>query len=182
MGKSKIYTGKGDGGLTSLVGGKRVQKYSARVEAYGTIDELNAFIACLIEETDEPNDKNFLSNIRSELFDVGSYLASQPGQLPCKIDEDTIVGMEKEMDTIDEILPDVRFFILPGGCRANATANVCRTVCRRAERAICQLNDIEKVDENILKYINRLSDYFFLLGRKYNLLKKNNEKFWENHP
>jgi cob(I)alamin adenosyltransferase len=179
MGKSGIYTGKGDGGLTSLVGGKKTTKFSPRVEAYGTIDELNAFIACLMEEVDGTEDGDFLRKVQSELFDIGAYIASPAGDAKCGINWDAVFGIENEIDKIDEILPPVRSFILPGGSRANALANVCRTVCRRAERIIFRIHAQSGVDEIVRQYINRLSDYFFVLGRKFNLLKGINENFWE---
>ncbi|MDR1372346.1 MAG: cob(I)yrinic acid a,c-diamide adenosyltransferase [Dysgonamonadaceae bacterium] len=179
MGKSKIYTRKGDEGFTSLVGGKRAPKHSPRIDAYGTVDELNSFIACLHEDTDDAGDREFLYNIQSELFNLGGYLASEEKITVCSINNETVKRIEAEMDKIDSALPPVRSFILPGGCQANAFANICRTVCRRTERVMYQLHSIEKIDANALKYINRLSDYFFLLGRKYNLLKNIDEKVWK---
>jgi cob(I)alamin adenosyltransferase len=179
MEKSKIYTGRGDGGFTSLVGGKREPKSSIRIESYGSIDELNSFIACLIEEIDERSDREFLFAVQSELFTLGSYLATEAGVSKCLIDTEAIDRIELEIDRTDHLLPPIKNFILPGGCRANALSNICRTVCRRAERAIYQLNNSEKVDSEALKYINRLSDYFFVLGRKYNLLKNIDEISWK---
>jgi len=179
MEKSKIYTRKGDDGTTSLVGGVRVPKTDIRIEAYGTVDELNASIACLLEEIDTREDSAFLTKIQSDLFTLGSYLASEAGFDSCLIDEAAIARVEREIDLIDADLPPIRFFILPGGCRANALANVCRTVCRRAERAVYQLHTNKPLAPEALKYINRLSDYFFLLGRKINFLKNINEKKWE---
>ncbi|GHU61351.1 cobalamin adenosyltransferase [Bacteroidia bacterium] len=180
MVKSKIYTKKGDAGFTSLVGGKRIKKTAQRIEAYGTIDELNSFIGCLLEEIDNPEDKKFLLRIQSGLFTLGSYLASEPGVMTCPITDEDITKIESEMDQIEAILPALKFFILPGGCRGNALAHVCRTVCRRAERRIFQIDELEKVDEKALKYINRLSDYFFILSRKQSFIKNVPEIIWES--
>ncbi|GHT86976.1 cobalamin adenosyltransferase [Bacteroidia bacterium] len=180
MTKSKIYTKKGDEGLTSLVGGKRVPKTNRRIEAYGTIDELNAFIACLLEEIDNREDRELLLRIQSDLFVIGAYLASEAGLATSTVSDEAIERLELEIDKIDALIPPLKFFVLPGGCKGNAVAHVCRTVCRRAERAIFQLHKKEKVNEKILKYINRLSDYFFLFSRKQNFIHNNNEIIWEN--
>ena len=175
MEKSKIYTKKGDEGLTSLVGGKRVSKAAIRVDAYGTVDELNSFIACLIETIDEQEDRMFLLHIQSKLFDLGGYLASEAGMMGCSISDEEIKQVEAFIDKINTSLPPLKRFILPGGCPGNAWANVCRTVCRRAERRMVKINESSKLDTNVLKYINRLSDYFFLLSRKQNFIKNIDE-------
>jgi len=180
MAKSKIYTGQGDNGFTSLAGGKKIAKTSLRVDAYGTVDELNSFVALLLEEIDDREDRDFLSEIQNELFSVGSYLASEAGFLSCTINAGKIEKIESEMDEIDTLVPPIRAFILPGGCKENALAHVCRTVCRRAERCIYKLRETEEVDELLLKYVNRLSDYFFLFARKQNFLKNIDEIIWEN--
>lgn len=180
MARSKIYTKKGDGGFTSLVGGERISKASPRIEAYGTIDELNAFIACLLEEIDNKHDSRFLLQIQYNLFSLGSYLASEAGIMTCPVTEENVKEIELEMDEIDALLPPLKHFILPGGCKSNALAHVCRTICRRAERNIFSIPDIDKMNENALQYVNRLSDYFFLLSRKYNFLKNIEEIIWES--
>ena len=180
MEKSKIYTKSGDGGFTSLVGGKRVSKTNPRIEAYGAIDELNAFIACLLEEIDNEHDRRFLLQFQFNLFTLSSYLASEEGTMTCPITKENVKEIELEMDEIDAILPPLNHFILPGGCKSNAFAHVCRTVCRRAERNIFKIPEIDKIDKNCLQYINRLSDYFFLLSRKQNFLKNISEIIWEN--
>lgn len=179
MGKSKIYTKTGDTGNTSLVGGKRVSKTHPRVEAYGAIDELNAFIACLAEEIDDVADAAFLQNIQNQLFVVGAYLASEDELDSSCISPEDVEKLEQEMDALDSFLPKLNFFVLPGGCKANASAHVCRTVCRRAERCIYRLAETVKVDPLVLQYVNRLSDYFFLLSRKQNILQEMDEKKWE---
>jgi cob(I)alamin adenosyltransferase len=180
MGKSKIYTRKGDEGYTSLVGGKRVSKASIRIEAYGTVDELNSFIACLLESIADREDKEFLLRIQSNLFIMGGYLASEPGTTTCLISEEEIAMIETAIDRMDALVPPLNRFILPGGCAGNAWANVCRTVCRRAERCIYKINRSGNVDAKALKYINRLSDYFFLLSRKQNFIYNIEEIIWEN--
>ena len=180
MARSKIYTKKGDDGFTSLVGGKRVSKTNPRIEAYGTIDELNAFIACLMEEIDHERDRKFLLQIQYNLFTLSSYLASEEGMMVCPISEKNVTEIELEMDEIDTMLPSLKHFILPGGCKSNALAHVCRTVCRRAERNIFKIPEVDKIDKNCLQYVNRLSDYFFLLSRKQNFLKNISEIIWEN--
>ena len=180
MGKSKIYTRKGDEGFTSLVGGKRVSKAGPRINAYGTIDELNSFIACLLEAINEQEDRKFLLQIQSNLFTLGSYLASEQARAVCLISEEDIAQVETAIDQIDAWVPPLKHFILPGGCSGSAWANVCRTVCRRAERCMVKINRKGSIDIKALKYINRLSDYFFLLGRKQNFIHNVEEIIWEN--
>ena len=180
MAKSKIYTKKGDEGLTSLVGGKKVSKANPRIDAYGTIDELNSFIACLIEVIRERDDREFLLRIQSNLFTLGGYLASETGVTACLISEEEITLIETAIDRTDALLPPLNKFILPGGCQGNALANVCRTVCRRAERCLFRINRSNNIDAKALKYINRLSDYFFVLSRKQNFINNIDEIIWEN--
>jgi cob(I)alamin adenosyltransferase len=180
MGKSKIYTKSGDEGYTSLVGGKRVPKTSSRIEAYGTVDELNSFIACLIDEIDQREDREFLSRIQSNLFTIGAYLATEDAEKRCRISQEEVVLLETEVDKIDEWIPPLKHFILPGGCRSNSLSHVCRTICRRAERGIYRIHEEQKIDAVVLEYINRLSDFFFLFGRKQIFLNNNEEIIWEN--
>jgi cob(I)alamin adenosyltransferase len=163
-----------------LVGGERISKTSPRLEAYGTIDELNAFIACLLEEIDNTQDRQFLLRIQYNLFTLGSYLASEAGTMTCPISEENVKEIESEMDETDAILPSLKYFILPGGCKSNALAHVCRTICRRAERNIFKIPEIDKIDKNALQYVNRLSDYFFLFSRKQSFYKKSREIIWES--
>lgn len=183
MKKSAIYTKTGDKGTTALVGGTRVAKAHVRLDAYGTIDELNSFVgslACLIED----DNKEILSYIQHRLFTVGSYLATETEAIPPKaasiISDDDIKMIEQKMDEIDSQLPKINKFILPGGSEAAARANICRTVCRRAERCIYRVKESFPVEDNILMYVNRLSDYFFLLGRK-ECNKNGKEIFWEQN-
>jgi cob(I)alamin adenosyltransferase len=180
MGKSKIYTRKGDDGYTSLVGGKRVSKTSPRIEAYGTVDELNSFLACLLDEINGREDREVLLQVQHHLFALGGYLATEreeksPPVLPGAVD-----WLEGEIDKIDDLIPPLHAFVLPGGCKANSLAHVCRTVCRRAERKIYALAEEAEIDSVALKYINRLSDYLFILSRKQNFINNIDEIIWEN--
>ncbi|GAP72208.1 cob(I)yrinic acid a,c-diamide adenosyltransferase [Candidatus Symbiothrix dinenymphae] len=180
MGKSKIYTGTGDTGFTSLVGGKRIAKTDLRIDAYGTVDELNAFIACLLDEVEEAHDRQFLLQVQHDLFNLGAYLATEGGLARFEGGLGAADALEAEMDKIAALVPPSNKFILPGGCRSNSLAHVCRTVCRRAERCLYTLSERDLVDAAALKYINRLSDYFFLLARKQSFISKQAEIFWEN--
>jgi len=158
-----------------------VSKASSRIDAYGTVDELNSFIACLLETINDRDDREFLLRIQSNLFTLGGYLASEPAEvMPCLISEEEIMLIETAIDRIDALLPPLNRFILPGGCRGSAYANVCRTICRRAERCMFKINRSGKMDAKALKYINRLSDYFFLLARKQNFIHHVDEIIWEN--
>lgn len=181
MKKSKIYTKTGDKGTTSLVGGKRVSKAHIRLEAYGTTDELNSFVGFLIEQIEEEHDLKILSFIQHKLFTVGSYLATETEAIPPKaasiITEKEISLIEEEMDRMDDELPQLNQFVLPGGSESAARAHICRTVCRRAERCIYRVKEEFTIDDQILTFINRLSDYFFLLARKESY-KKGKEIFW----
>lgn len=181
MKKSSVYTKTGDKGMTSLVGGKRVIKSHVRLEAYGTSDELNSFVGFLIEEVDDSHDLEILSYIQHKLFTVGSYLATETEAMRPKaasiITEKDIAILEAEMDRMDSELPPLRQFVLPGGSESAARAHICRTVCRRAERCIYRVKDEFPVDDQILMFVNRLSDYFFLLARKESN-KKGKEIFW----
>jgi cob(I)alamin adenosyltransferase len=181
MGKSKIYTRTGDEGYTSLVGGKRVSKTNSRIEAYGTVDELNAFIAGLLDTVDDLEDRKFLLRIQNNLFTLGAYLATESEARSCPIAPEEIEVLEKEMDLIDELVPPLKAFVLPGGCPSNSRAHVCRTVCRRAERGIYRIAEQEEIDTVVLKYVNRLSDYFFLFARKQNFIHNISEITW-NKP
>jgi cob(I)alamin adenosyltransferase len=180
MGKSRIYTRTGDEGYTSLAGGKRVLKTDPRIEAYGTVDELNSFIACLIDEIPDEEMKKFLLRIQYNLFTLGGYLATENEGGTCRIAPQEIVGLETAMDQIDAGLPQLKYFILPGGCKSNSLAHVCRTVCRRAERLIHKVNESEKIDPVALKYMNRISDFFFLLARQQSQQNQVKEIIWEN--
>lgn len=183
MKKSHIYTKTGDTGKTSLVGGTRVPKDHVRLDAYGTIDELNSFVGLLICKIEEENTLSVLSFIQHKLFTVGSYLATETEAIPPKaasiIHDEDIQRLEQEMDRMDSELPPLKRFVLPGGSESAARAHVCRTVCRRAERCIYKVKVDYPVDDQVSKFVNRLSDYFFLLARTESN-KAGNEIFWNN--
>ena len=184
MKKSKLYTGGGDQGMTSLVGGFRVPKTHPRLEAYGTVDELNAFIGLLITEIDDANTRELLLFIQSKLFSAGSYLATDPSKTAYKMEshltDDCIKRIEDAIDHMDNQLPKLRNFVLPGGSRSAALAHVCRTVCRRAERMIFLLAETNEVETPVLVFMNRLSDLLFVIARKECVTKKKEEIFWDN--
>ena len=179
----KIYTGTGDKGETSLVGGQRVSKAHRRIESYGTIDELNSFIGLLMTALDDTQDLDFLTFVQHKLFTVGSYLATDPQttelRVQSQVTPESITRIEREIDRIDEELPRMKRFVLPGGCRSASLAHVCRTVCRRAERRIYSLAEESEVEENVVVFINRLSDYLFVLARKECLRHNGKEILWD---
>lgn len=165
----KIYTKTGDKGETSLIGGVRVPKYHLRIESYGTVDELNSYIGLVKDMITDANAKEVLYEIQDRLFTIGSVLASDPEKSKMKIPdlhETDVELLEKEMDAMDENLPELRSFILPGGHPAVSTSHVARCICRRAERLVVHLSNESQVPEIIAVYLNRLSDYLFVLSRK----------------
>lgn len=164
----RIYTKTGDKGETALFGGRRVPKSHLRVEAYGTVDELNAFIGLLRDSAEDQLTGNFLGHIQHRLFSVGAHLASDPDKAIAAPDLEPgdILLLEQAMDEMDTRLPELKNFILPGGHPVVSLCHICRTVCRRAERAVVALHYHEPVDERVLQYLNRLSDYFFMLARQ----------------
>ncbi|HEX4887870.1 MAG TPA: cob(I)yrinic acid a,c-diamide adenosyltransferase [Luteibaculaceae bacterium] len=165
----KIYTRKGDTGETSLIGGVRVGKDSLRIDSYGTIDELNAFIGLLRDHLADNHEIKVLIEIQDRLFTLGSLLAEAPGgsrmELP-QIKQSDIDFLELEIDRMDEKLPPMKNFVLPGGHQQVSLAHVCRTVCRRAERLVVHLGREYTINPIIPMYLNRLSDYLFVLSRK----------------
>lgn len=163
----KIYTKTGDKGETSLLGGKRVSKDDIRIESYGTVDELNAHIGLLISELSNEKMINHLQNIQSLLFTVGSYLASESDDHPSLpiLDDSYVKDLESAIDQMDKELDPMTSFILPSGSKAISQSHVCRTVCRRAERRIIAAEINTDYSSLIIMIINRLSDYFFVLGR-----------------
>ncbi|MBO4906085.1 MAG: cob(I)yrinic acid a,c-diamide adenosyltransferase [Bacteroidaceae bacterium] len=180
----KVYTKTGDAGKTSLVGGQRVSKACERLESYGTIDELNSHIGLLITYCSDEADRQFLLDIQAALFVVGGYLATDNSQREVRqgniVTHDMVQSVEHEIDRLQEQLPPLRLFILPGGCRAAAHAHVCRTVCRRAERCMVALAETGAlVDEQVNAYVNRLSDYFFVLARKLNAAEGVDDTVWK---
>lgn len=164
----KIYTKTGDAGSTGLFGGRRVSKADLRIETYGTIDELNSYIGLLRDQEVNIHRTGFIINIQDRLFTIGSILATEPGntkvKIPSLIQEDVTL-LEKEIDVMDSQLEPMKSFVLPGGHPSVSYGHIARTVCRRAERLVIRLHELEKVDELVLQYLNRLSDYLFVLCR-----------------
>jgi cob(I)alamin adenosyltransferase len=166
----KIYTKTGDKGETSLIGGTRVPKYNERIEAYGTLDELNSFVGYLRDQLNDDHLRNVLLRIQENLFTAESELATDPEKeikrdLP-HLSEEDVMELEHEIDTMNMHLPGLSSFILPGGHPLVSLCHVCRTICRRGERIIIKLASEMPVDEILIKYINRLSDYLFVLARE----------------
>lgn len=184
MEKSRLYTGGGDDGSTSLVGGERAMKHSMRLEAYGTVDEFSAFLGVLAAMTGLPVEiYSQLQRVQNRLFDVGGYLASRPGGSglpPVAGLQASTVEVEGWIDALDAATPKIKAFVLPGGTMSAAHAHVARTVCRRAERCIVRLAETEDVDPEVRKYFNRLSDYLFILARYLNHNAGMAEVVW--HP
>lgn len=177
----KIYTKTGDFGTTFLFGGKRVDKGSARIEAYGCIDELNSLIGIIVSELKDRNMLKLLARIQNELFVLGGDLAT-PLDVKVKVPRITrtfVKRLEKEIDQFDKNLPKLRNFILPGGGKIGSTLHLARTVARRGERRIVDLSLIEKVNKNDLVYINRLSDWLFVLARMANKMEGRPETIWK---
>ncbi len=169
----KIYTKTGDKGETALFGGERVSKNSLRIEAYGTIDELNSFIGLALVDVKDQAVIKLLAQIQNQLFTVGSDLATPISEKTKKlniprVDNDFIIKSENEIDLFDEKLEPLKNFILPGGTRSASILHICRTISRRAERQIVALSKVETINENIGIFINRISDLFFVLARYEN--------------
>lgn len=165
----KVYTKTGDKGETSLFGGKRVPKYNLRINAYGTSDELNSFIGLIRDQEINPHYKKVLIEIQDRIFVLGSSLAADPDKTKLKkpdLTTEDIKLLEDEMDKMDEELPPMKFFVLPGGHQTVSFCHVARTVCRRCERLVIELSTQAEVDELVIQYLNRLSDYLFVLSRK----------------
>ena len=165
----KIYTKTGDKGSTSLLGGTRVSKNHIRIESYGEVDELNSFIGLLRDQDIQEDAKRILLEVQDRLFTIGSSLASDPGKSKVKIPElsqEDIDLLEKEIDKMNEVLPEMRSFVLPGGHTFVSFCHIARCVCRRAERHVVRLAQNEEVNELVIIYLNRLSDYLFVLSRK----------------
>lgn len=164
----KIYTKTGDQGTTALFGGKRVSKAHLRIDTYGTVDELNSYIGLVRDQDVNKKRKEVLVEIQDRLFTIGSILATEPGNTKVKVPhltEADIEFLEKEIDAMDLQLQPMRFFVLPGGHQSVSFCHLARTVCRRTERLTIELNTIETVDPLVIKYLNRLSDYLFVLSR-----------------
>jgi len=166
----KIYTKTGDKGETSLIGGTRVPKYHIRIESYGTIDELNSYIGLIIDTSPQDSEHcEILFSIQDKLFTIGSILATDPGKSKMKIPDikdSDIKLLEEQIDKMDASLPELKNFILPGGHITASYCHIARCICRRAERLTVHLADTTEVPQLVLTYLNRLSDYLFILSRK----------------
>lgn len=185
MKMTKIYTKTGDKGVTSLVGGVRISKADIRLDAYGTVDELNSFIGLLISMMDETEYKGLLRFIQHKLFSLGSYLATDLERTAFPIEShisvENVRRLEQAIDEINASLPPLDGFILPGGSSPASVCHVCRTVCRRAERRIQALEESLSygLDEQAKCFVNRLSDYLFVLSRRLNNLAGESEIYWD---
>ena len=178
----KIYTKKGDKGETSLIGGTRVHKHHLRIECYGTVDELNSWIGLLRDQPVDQRHINILLEIQDRLFTIGSLLASDPVasrmKLP-ELKEDDVTLLEQEMDKMEATLPEMKSFVLPGGHPIVSYCHIARCVCRRAERLATHLSENDVVSDLVLKYLNRLSDYLFVLSRSLSQELKAVETPWK---
>jgi cob(I)alamin adenosyltransferase len=184
----KVYTKTGDSGTTSLFGGTRVSKHHIRIESYGTVDELNSHIGLIRDQEINIQYKNVLIEVQDRLFTVGAILATPPEKETLKngekrlqnlgIQETDIEYLENQIDLMEESLPQMTHFVLPGGHTTVSYCHIARCVCRRAERLSVHLNDIEPTDEFVIKYLNRLSDYLFVLARKLTFDLKADEVQW----
>jgi cob(I)alamin adenosyltransferase len=184
----KIYTKTGDTGETSLFGGTRVPKHNLRIDSYGTVDELNSWIGLLRDQPVNDETKAFLIQVQHHLFTIGAVLATPPDKEKLKngkerlniskISDADITTLETNMDQMDELLPEMTHFILPGGHQAVSFCHITRTVCRRAERLASALNDNTPIDPQVIKYLNRLSDYLFVLARKLSIDLQAEEIKW----
>ena len=175
MKKATIYTGTGDNGTTTLANGTRIPKDHPRVEAYGTLDELNANLGLLASSLNDTETIDFIVEIENNVFTIGCHLATE-GKTNHPINENNIDKIEKSIDNITASLPKLKDFILPAGTEQAARANVCRTICRRAERAMTTLGKECWISPLAMTYINRLSDYLFALQRQ---LMNGKEKIWQ---
>ena len=181
---TKVYTRTGDNGTTSLVGGIRIRKSDARLEAYGTVDELSANLGLLAAMLPEGEERSLIIRTQSNLFNVGTHLATDQSQTPlypsAHLPEGETELLEQAIDQMNARLPEAQGFILPGGCQAAAQAHVCRTVCRRAERRIAALAETATISDEIQQYINRLSDFLFVLAKIINFNTGQEEILWKN--
>ena len=184
----KVYTKTGDTGTTALFGGTRVPKHHIRIESYGTVDELNSHIGLIRDQEINSIYKNVLIEVQDRLFTVGAILATPPEKETLKsgekrlqnlgIVETDIEFLENQIDSMEESLPPMTHFVLPGGHTTVSYCHIARCVCRRAERLAVHLNDIEPTNEMVIKYLNRLSDYLFVLARKLSYDLKADEVQW----
>ena len=180
--KSILYTGTGDRGTTSLVSGHRIVKHHMRIEAYGTVDELNSHIGLAAAYPGlPPAQKKMLLWVQNKLFDLGAYLANDNPDAPVGVGDDDVIRLQSMIDTVDAILPALNRFVLPGGCVEAGQLHVARTVCRRAERRITALAEDTEVNGVVLVFMNRLSDFLFAMARFANICGHCDEIFWEKN-
>lgn len=197
---TRIYTRTGDNGTTALVGGQRTKKDSTRLEAYGTMDELSSHLGMLVAQMPEDKDhiaiSKYIERIQCNIFNICTFLATDTNETPiypsARLDAKEVDDIEQSIDAMNSELPPLTSFVLPGGCKAAAQCHIARTVCRRAERCIVRLYDEvyhQREEGNteaydmatiMLKYVNRLSDYLFVLSRKLNIINGTDEKTWQN--
>ena len=181
---TKVYTRGGDMGKTSLVGGQRVSKASERLEAYGTVDELSSHLGLLASLLPDGDDKAVIIRIQNCLFNVCTNLATDQEQTALSpsayLPDGEIELVEQKIDEIMKLLPEKQGFVLPGGTKEASQAHVCRTVCRRAERRIVALSEVAVISPEVLQYVNRLSDYLFVLAKKINFNANQSEIVWQN--
>ena len=184
----KIYTKTGDQGMTGLYGGTRVSKADLRIDSYGTIDELNSFLGLIRDQKVDKHTFETIVEIQKNLFVVGAVLATPADKKILKNGKKRLVGtavsfemisvLEMEIDQMDELLPPMTHFVLPGGHNIVSYCHISRSVCRRAERLVVQLSEDEDIEDNVLQYLNRLSDYLFVLARKLTFDNKAEEIKW----
>jgi len=178
----KIYTKTGDKGKTSLFGGTKVSKADLRIDSYGTVDELNSYMGLVRDQEVNRKRKEELVEIQDRLFTIGSILATEPGndkvKIPTLSTEDAVF-LEKKIDKMDDELPQMKSFVLPGGHQSVSFCHVARCVCRRAERLVIALNEVDTIDDKVYQYLNRLSDYLFVLARKMSSELKAEETPWK---
>lgn len=178
----KIYTKNGDKGETQLLGGTKVSKDNIRLKSYGSVDELNAYIGHIFDHNIDEKTNNFTLMIQNRLFDLGSNIAyDQKNKMVAiqKINQNDVNEIEKEIDRIEDTLPSLTNFILPSGHKTSSLCHIARTICRRAERNLVELNSIEEVEEINIKFLNRLSDYLFVLSRHILIINKVDEVLWQ---
>ena len=181
---TKVYTRTGDQGETSLVGGVRIKKSNIRLEAYGTVDELSAHLGMLVSMMKEGDERDFIIRIQNNLFNVCTHLATDQSQTPlypsAHLAEGEIASIEQKIDSLMKQLPERQGFVLPGGVPAACQAHICRTVCRRAERRIAALAEEAQIASEMQQYVNRLSDYLFVLAKIINFNEGKSEIVWQN--
>ena len=181
---TKVYTRTGDQGETSLVGGVRIKKSHIRLEAYGTVDELSAHLGMLVSMMKQDEERDFIIRIQNNLFNVCTHLATDQSQTPlypsAHLADGEIASIEQRIDSLMKQLPERQGFVLPGGVPAACQAHICRTVCRRAERRIAALAEEAQIAPEMQQYVNRLSDYLFVLAKIINFNAGQSENLWQN--